>query len=266
MSTWEKCAAIAAAVLFCQNAVRADFLTVADPIFSKTLVPLAWQARNDLAPNTWTTDGPLEYIQDMGWQKSGVIVWQNPNTEKHVAGLTPDTSVTSDDCLAIDPNSANWILPYEGCASLSATNGNSFTQTLASTFQAGKSYQLTIAVGHNYDAGYPIYSPAPDVTFLIELFYTDPSHPVVSKEIHNDSATGLSGNAVKDISTDLMPAPGAAIDQHIGILLKTINATTGPASGYFNVTDVRVEEVPEPASLAIMLAGTTLFLRRRRRS
>jgi hypothetical protein len=59
-------------------------------------------------------------------------------------------------------------------------------------------------------------------------------------------------------------APGDnAIGKPIGILMEVSDPDNG--GGFFNVSDVRVTQVPEPASISALLAGSALLLQRRRR-
>jgi len=277
MSKWGKCAACAAAVLFCQSAVRADYLTVQDPIFSHPLVPYgSFPASPDLSGTGWTTHdpNPSDPFGTGVLINANDIVWQNPDPNDpyrgvgHVDNLISDNTITWNDVKNIDSTLTHWDFPYQGCASIGAATGNEFAQILGSTFQANKAYTLTVAVGHNYNPN-PDDIPAPLSNLRIEIFYIDGSsrHLVQSRDIFNDAATGLSANHLLDFSTTpIIIAPGdPAVGQSIGILLTTFTPADVEASGYFNVTNVRVfEDVPEPATLAIMLAGTALLWRRRR--
>jgi len=265
------CAAIAAAVVvFGQSTVKADQLTtVKDPIFSIPLVPFnPLPASPFLASSGWTSDGPIDPQYGVN---TGTIVWQNPRENDpgnpgHIYNLITDPTVTETIAHDYDPNPDDWNLPYQGCASIAGATGNGLEQTLTSKFQANMGYTLTAAVGVSY--GYP---PDPTAELRIELFYDDSQgrHFLPWRDVFNDSQTGLSATYVADFSTPTTvirsdssdPTIRNAVGQNIGILLTTI----GPVGGFFNVTNVRVDEVPEPASVAIMLTGAGLLLRRRRR-
>jgi hypothetical protein len=190
-----------------------------------------------------------------------------------VDNLITDTTVTKEFIQGFDPLDANWWFDtdtsqgYQACASIGSAN-DGLVQTLSSTFQANMGYQLTVAVGHNYGNG-----PDPRTKFTLSLFYTDANvdHVVRFLDIFNDSTTALSGTHLKDFSTPLIfidPNLGSlyqdAIGKPIGIRLSTSTPQGVPAGDFFNVTNIRVDQVPEPASFAIMLAGAALLLRRRR--
>ena len=272
------CAAIAAAVLFCQNPVHATPLTVTNPIFSSPLVTYGQTAQPVVfgVPG-WSAEGAP--VAPYGFN-ANVIIWPNhtvndPDPDlraSRVDNLITDT-VTQATALAQDSNPLNWWFGYDAtqgyqaCASIASAN-DGLVQSLSSSFQANKSYSLTVAVGHNYGS-----APDPLTKFTLALFYTDAGvdHIVSSLNIFNDSTTALSATHLKDFSTPLTlidPAPASlnkdAIGKAIGIRLSTDTPSNVTPNGLFNVTNIRVDEVPEPASLAIMLLGSTLLLRRRR--
>lgn len=277
MKMWGKCAAFAATVVLCHGFARADYLTVQDPIFSSPMVALTDLA-STMYGTEWSTYDP--YPREYPTKGSGYflnvndIVWQNPavgdpkrvevapaDLAKGWLNLTPDLTITQ----AATPDPGNW--PYAGCASISSTNGNEFSQSLPSVYQVNQSYRLIVAVGHNYDYGDPVgYAPPVDSALRLELFYTDANgrHIVTSTDILNDAANALASDHMLDFSTPLVDAPADAVGKSIGILLTTVNPASGETSGFFNFTNVRVEAVPEPASLAVMLAGSMLLMRRRR--
>lgn len=256
-------AAAAAMVAVAQVAARGELLPVQNATFSRPLVSLAQQASPFLQGTGWTTSGPemMEFPPGSGyWVNIGTLVWQNPpvGTYNHVDNLVTDPTVTP----AEHPDPTNF--PYQGAASLGARTGNTFSQELGSTFVPGTGYTLTVGVGRNYGNAEQV--PAATAALRLALYYLDDASVrqiVTSVDIFNDAARGLSANHMLDFATPSFVVDGedAAAGRKVGVLLTTI----GPAGGYFNVSNVRVSAVPEPATMGVLLAGTALLLRRRRR-
>jgi hypothetical protein len=262
MKSWYFGAATAAILVFSQTAAQADLLPVQNATFSRPLVSLAQQASPFLQGTGWTTAGPelMEFPPGSGfWVNIGTLVWQNPapGAFNHVDNLITDPTVT----LAEHPNPENF--PYQGAASLAAQTGNEFSQVLTSSFEAGRGYSLTVGVGRNYGNAEQV--PAATAALKLALYYLDDASTrqiVTSIDIFNNPATSLSANHMLDFSTPEFVVGGGhpAGGRPVGVLLTTI----GPAGGYFNVGNVRVSAVPEPASIGVLMAGSMLLVRRRR--
>lgn len=257
--------ATAALFLFCQTAAQAELLPVQNATFSRPLVSFAQQASPVLVGTGWTTTGPaILEIAPGFFANVGTIVWQNPapGAFNHIDNLISDPTVTPD----IHPNPET-NAPYQGAASISALTGNEFSQLLTSSFEQGKGYSLTVGVGRNYgpDDGPDKITPAADALLRLALFYLlddgTTRQIVTSIDIHNDAATGLSATHMLDFTTpEFVVGPGFPANKQVGVLLTTV----GPLGGYFNLSNVRVSAVPEPASIGVFLAGTMLLMRRRR--
>jgi hypothetical protein len=239
-----RCAAVAAAVVLYRGAVRADVVPVTDPIFSGQLVPLTdtGGAYPLLPGDGWSDSGPANLSQYGFFE--GTVVWQNPPAGRtgHVDNLPADNSVTQAMCNAVDPASGQWVLPYQGCASVVAETGNQLTQTLGATFAANTSYQLTVALGTNDPSdGYPV--PESTAGMQLALFYTDGSgveHIVASTTVCNNSDAGLSGTHLLDFSTPMGVSPGDAVGKPIGVMLQADDQGPDPVGGFFNVDNVRI--------------------------
>jgi hypothetical protein len=198
----------------------------------------------------WTTAGPASSYVEIAqgvFANVGAIVWQNPptNDPRHIDNLVADESIA----LADLPTSGTFNLPYEAAASLAAETGHEFSQTLTTTFEPGKVYSLSVGVGHNY--GSPQQVPAANAKLRLVLYYLDANDQrqvVAETGVFNNAAAGLTYSHMKDFSatSSLLNASDLAVGKPIGILL----ATDGPAGGYFNLSNVRVSAVPEPASCA----------------
>jgi hypothetical protein len=261
MKSWSVFGLAATMVFLSSAVVRADLLPVQNATFSRPLVSLAQQASPFLQGTGWTTNGPelMEFPPGSGyWVNIGTLVWQNPpvGAYNHVDNLITDPTVS----LADDPDPSNY--PYQGAASLGAQTGNEFSQLLTSSFEPGLRYSLTMGAGRNFGNAEQV--PAVTAALRLALYYLDDGSDrqiVTSVDIFNNASTGLSANHMLDFSTPefVVGANDAAAGRKVGILLTTI----GPAGGYFNVSNVRVAAVPEPASACVLLAGSVLLLRRR---
>ena len=255
--------AVIALLVFSQPAAQAELLPVQNATFSRPLVSLAQQASPFLQGTGWNTSGPalMEFPPGSGFFVNvGTLVWQNPapGAFNHVDNLITDPTVT----LAEHPNPENF--PYQGAGSLSAETGNEFSQLLTSSFETGRAYFLTVGVGRNFGNAEQI--PAATARLRLALYYLDDASArqiVTSIDVFNDAATGLSANHMLDFSTpEFVVGAGVPAGRQVGVLLTTI----GPAGGYFNVSNVRVSAVPEPASIGVLVAGSILLLRRRQRT
>jgi hypothetical protein len=279
MAKWGIGAALAAVAVFClQNAVRADQLPVQNPIFSSPLVTYGQTAMAVAAGVTgWSAEGAPDPVYHIN---TSVIIWQNhtvndPSADlraSRVDNLITDPTVTEAVATAYSNLTANWWFAtdpsqgYQACASI-GSGDNALVQTMSSLFQANKGYSLTVAVGHNH--GSSAQPPDPQTKFALTLFYSDAEgdHVVVERDLYNDTTTNLLSNHLQDFPTGtVFIAPNdPAVNRPIGIRLVTTTPSGVTASGYFNVTNVRVSEVvPEPATIGVLLAGAMLLVRRRR--
>lgn len=144
--------------------------------------------------------------------------------------------------------------------------GNSITQGLvnpgntnqATTFQAGQSYTLTVAAANATAA------PGPTSKLFVDLFYVDGTgrHNVAEKIL---DPSLLSGTQIIDFSTT-PTGPLLAGDPAIAKQINVGFFATGPGGGEFDVDNVRLVAVPEPASFSLLGAGVASLLLRRRRS
>jgi hypothetical protein len=222
-------------------AASAAPVTVLNHSFESPTVTLA-QVASPFVDN-WVTDGPSKQEFPPG---SGFFV--NVGT-----GIFPNTPAVNPDHIDnVDGNQAAFI---------ATQTGNEFTQVLGQNFAAGQAYTLTTAVAHSF--GSP---PAATDEVRLALYYVgadNQRHIVLQRDVFNDVATGLSANHFNDFSgtSPVLAAGDPAVGQPIGVLLTTI----GDVGGFFDLDNVRVDAVPEPAVLSVIGLGAMGLLARRGR-
>ena len=141
--------------------------------------------------------------------------------------------------------------------------GYELYQDLAATFVAGQSYHLTVGIqggGYGMQLGVPME---------IRLYYRDGDGNRVTigaTEATNTNGTGVMNHFtdyVLDIPTVAAGDPWAG--KNIGVQLIS-TASFDNSGGFWNIDNVRLEAVPEPASIALLTAGLGMVLARRRRA
>ena len=145
-------------------------------------------------------------------------------------------------------------------AFLSGATGVGLTQLLSgapNTYVPGHSYNFTVGVCISAS-----FAPAVDDQLQLVLYYMDGVTPVaISTNTFTDA--GLTATHLVDYNVSTGPVGGgdAWANQQIGIEI----LSSGSATGYWDVDNAVVSEVPEPASLAVFGCGVgALALRRRR--
>jgi hypothetical protein len=139
---------------------------------------------------------------------------------------------------------------------------NEFSQQLAATYQAGQAYTLSVGVTTS-----SVQPPSPGTKLRLELYYPSNGQLVPVAFTLVDAADASQQNQMLKyytVQTPVVDAGAAYAGQPIGVLLST--ADNGPSSGgTFDMDNVTVNSVPEPASIAFVGLAAVLCVRRRPR-
>ena len=158
----------------------------------------------------------------------------------------------------MDGNQAAYIFNVTTDAFTQALVDPSQSGSPAITFAAGQQYTITIA------AAVAEAAPGPTDELLFGLYYTDTGgQEVVAQTIlRNDGTQGLSSTQFNDYSavSSVLDAADPAVGQQITVQVSAI----GGGGGEFDFDNVRVSDVPEPASLAMLGLGAMVLLTRGR--
>lgn len=147
-----------------------------------------------------------------------------------------------------DYNTADWNHPTP-------------THAFDATFQVGQSYQLTIGVLGKGGL-------ADGTTLMMGLYYGDSSNPhtiASTLAVYSAAAFPTITNLTDfTVNMPMVQASDAWAGQHIGIEIINLG---GPSAGYWDLDNVRLTSVPEPAAAALLvgLLGVWVAGRRSRR-
>jgi prepilin-type processing-associated H-X9-DG protein len=194
---------------------------------------------------------------------SAIGVWQKTGLETQT-GIFENTAAFGPPVAGADGQQLGFVF---------AAPGAGIFQDLLSpasaplTYQVGQSYRLTVAV-EGGGGGMPL-----NVPLDLRLYYVDPTITagdnrvtVASTTYRNDNATGAI-TRLDDVSVDLPTVAGgqAWAGRQIGVRIVAVDDPTVTESGYFDIDNVRLTAVPEPAAGGLLLAAAGLGLLRRRR-
>ncbi|NQV33556.1 MAG: hypothetical protein HQ515_12765, partial [Phycisphaeraceae bacterium] len=127
-------------------------------------------------------------------------------------------------------------------AFLGSEQGNSLAQILTAQYEPGVAYRMTVSVGVS-----GMFPPS-ELNSLALVFYTMDSNEPVDVVTQSVSTSGVSSTALVDYSvvTRIVTSDHAWAGQPIGIAIRSV----GPASGFWDLDHVRVEELA-PVALDI---------------
>jgi hypothetical protein len=199
-------------------------------------------------PSTGFVDTAVE-----GWNKTPAPIWFDPTSS---GGITWDqlSGVFANPPVGQPTRKTN--IDGSQALYLFALPTAGLTQSLAATYQAGVSYELTVGVTGG-GGGMP-----EGTTLLLGLYYLDGANPVnLGVTLVSYSAAAFpTTSSFKDYSVILPVALGgeAWLGKSIGV---QIISAGGTGVGYWDVDNVRLEAtvVPEPGTWALMGTGVGLL-------
>jgi len=122
-------------------------------------------------------------------------------------------------------------------AFLGSEQGNSISQDLAAQYEPGYAYRLRVGVGIS-----GMFPPSELNSLELAFYYVDANEPNVPIDIalKHISVAGLSSSELVDFSLYTPVAQNQAwAGRNLGIAVRSV----GPASGFWDLDDVRVEEL-----------------------
>ena len=156
------------------------------------------------------------------WQE-----WDNDLEASANTGVFPNPS----------PESPGSLLHVDGeqLAFLGSEQGNAIEQDLLSQYRPGMKYQLTVGVGIS-----GIYPPLPENALELAYYYMDGNEPVdiVSETV---PASDYVSTELRDVTVTLpaVEPNDAWAGSAMGVAIRSV----GPASGFWDVDNVRVTEL-----------------------
>jgi len=250
----------------CSTIVTAACLSASAALATSIDIPnYSFEAPSAITPfgvstaiNNWTTYGDYPFDTGGGLCSSGTGIFPNVN---------PDLTVNFTNA---DGAQLAYIFTQTSIKNPEGEEKpDGMEQILAATYTAGQAYTLLINVG--------LANAKPGATepLTLNLFYYDPANPtarnvVATRTIYNDATTPLSQTELTEITatTGTLAAGNPAIGKQIGIEIYTAlgSDTTVTAGKQYVLDNVRVDAVPEPASLMLFSAAAGLATLRRRRA
>ena len=196
---------------------------------------------------------------------SAIGTWQKTGLETQT-GIFENTAALGPPVAGADGRQLGFVFADP------STGSGIFQDLLAgsapATYQVGQSYRLTVALqggGGGMPAG---------VRLDLRLYYVDPTITAGDNRVTVAAATVSNTNVsgaitqLSDVSADLpiVTAGQPWAGRQIGVRLVSVDNPAVTESGYWDVDNVRLTAVPEPAAagLALVAAGVGLLGRRGR--
>jgi hypothetical protein len=133
-------------------------------------------------------------------------------------------------------------------------------------YQVGRSYQLRVALqggGGGMPAG---------VRLALQLYYVDPTIvagdnrvPVATNTVSNTNVGPITALSDQVVDVPTVTAGQAWAGRQVGIRMVSVDNPAVTESGYWDVDNVRLTAVPEPAAAGLLGGGAILGLLRRPR-
>jgi hypothetical protein len=236
---------------------------LASPALSQSINVPDYNFLNPVAPTTGFQTTPSTSAGLGGWQVSP------PPSYWTSEGATAAQWYDSTGVFYNDP-SGEYITNLSGSQAgfMFDNPGLVLSQTLSSTYQVGKSYQLTVGIGGGSNENAPSQYMAPGTQMEIGLFYQNGGNMVlVGTDTITWNSTLPAGYVTSltdyQLTIPTVAAGNAWAGQPIGVAL--IQPNSAPLDGsYWDVDNVRVSAVPEPGTIALLVAGLGAFVVRRR--
>ena len=191
------------------------------------------------------------------WTKPAQPAWWSSSYGydwSQLTGIFGNTaSGSSDHINNMDGNQAAWLF---------AVPQNALFQDLSAKFAVGQSYNLTVGIiGHGGNM-------LDCVTMQIGPYYRDGSNNIVPVGATTVTCGSVADNGMNHLQDFSFVLPSVLVTDawagaNIGVQLLS-TADFGNMGGYWDVDNVRLTSVPEPASMTLLALGVGAFLLRRR--
>jgi len=182
-----------------------------------------------------------------------------PNGDQ-VTGVFPNPAAP-DSIANVDQNQVAFMSALGGL-------GIGIAQSSVDTFVIGRTYDVAVWLGKSGETAFGT-SPPDDAEITVRLFYGDVSN-ALNPAFEIASTSVLAGDLSSEslmltsFSSNLVTAGDAWAGQPIGIAFLPTAGDNDTTPNTFNIDNVSITEIPEPASVALLGLGILAIGRRRR--